>query len=62
MGNRDTENVRAVALQVYESLMRDPVTAPAAYGIAAAVIRHALQCNLKVCCHLLDEWLLEEQL
>lgn len=58
----DYLNLKAVAIQVYRRLSSDPVTAQAAYGIAVAVIRHALQCDLKICCHLLDDWLREEGL
>lgn len=58
----DPENLRQVAIQTYRHLMADPRTAPAAYGITAAIIRQALNCQLHVCCHLLDEWLLEERL
>lgn len=58
----DLPSTRAVAIQVYRRLINDPYTAPAAFGIAAMVIRNALGCPLGVACALLDDWLKEERL
>lgn len=48
-------NVISGAIGIYHSAQRDNDTAPAAYGVAVALIQHGLGVRLKDACYLLDD-------
>lgn len=48
-------NVVEVARVLYRAAQRDTLTAPAAYGIAVALIQHGLGLTLADACHIMND-------
>ena len=61
-GDDEVAALRDLALMVYREAASDPVTAPAAFGIAALTIQQKLKISTLVACWILERWLQEAQL
>lgn len=58
-GETQRLNVMSAALGVYRSARREQVTAPAAYGVAIALVQHGLGLKLSDACHVFNDFLIQ---
>lgn len=58
----DVNQLRADVMRVHAEAAADPVTAPAAFGVACTMLKNGLRCNLTTAAALLDCWLVEHKL
>jgi len=56
---QDVKELREEVMKVHNEAAADPVTAPAAFGVACTILKNGLHCNLTTAALLLDCWLTE---
>lgn len=58
----DVRQLRVDVMNVHKEAAADPVTAPAAFGVACTILKNGLRCSLTTAAMLLDCWLIEARL